>query len=60
MINSKFFEKYFCYLSPSDMYKALNKTTGSEKNKAQVKAKESRLCNLMEAFKCSPTIAAKK
>ena len=42
------------------MYKALIETTGSEENKAQVKAKESRLSNLMEAFKCSPTIAAKK
>ena len=60
MINFKFFEKYFCYSSPSDLYKALNETTGSEENKAQVNVIDSRLSNLMEAFKCSPTIAAKK
>ena len=42
------------------MYKALNETAGSEENKAQVNAIESRFSNLMEAFKCSPTIAAKK
>ena len=60
MINSKFFEKYFCYSSPSDMWKALNETTVLEENKAQVNSMENKLSKLMEAFKCSPKIAAKK
>ena len=34
MISCKLLEKYFCYSSPSDIYKALKETTGSEKNKA--------------------------
>ena len=32
MIGPKLFREYFEYLSPSDMYKNLNKTTGSEQN----------------------------
>ena len=36
MINPKLFREYFEDLSPSDMYKNLNKTIGSEENKAQV------------------------
>ena len=47
MINSKLFEKYFCYSRLSDMYKALNKTAGSEESKAEVNAIESSLSNLM-------------
>ena len=47
MINSKLFEKYFCYSRLSDMYKALNETAGSEESKAQVNPIESRLSNLM-------------
>ena len=38
MINLKFFREYFEYLNLSDMYKNLNKTIGSEENKAQVNA----------------------
>ena len=60
IINSKFFEKYFRYSSPSDMYKALNERTGLEENKAQVNTIESRLANLMEVFKSSPASDAKK
>ena len=37
------------------MYKALNETTGSEKNKTQVNMIENRLANLMEVLKSSPT-----
>ena len=59
MINSKFFEKYFRYSSASDMYKALNERTGLEENKAQGNTIESRLANLMEAFKSSPANDAK-
>ena len=39
MINPKLFREYSEYLSPCDMCKNLNKTTGSEKNKAQVNKK---------------------
>ena len=42
-------EKYFGYSSLSDMYKALNETTGSEGNKTQVSTIEN-----------SPTSDAKK
>ena len=38
MINPKLVREYFEYLSPGDMFKDLNKTTGSEENKAQVNA----------------------
>ena len=36
MINPKLFIEYTEYLSPSDMYKDLNKSAGLVKNKAQV------------------------
>ena len=54
------FREYFEYLSPSDMYKSLDKTIGSEENKAQVTAIKDRLANLMEAVKRSPTSYADK
>ena len=38
MIDLKLFREYFEYLSPSDMYKNLNKTIDSEENKAQINA----------------------
>ena len=38
MIELKLFREYFEYLSPSDMYKNLNKTIDSEENKAQINA----------------------
>ena len=60
MIDPKSFREYFEYLSPSDMYKNLNKTIGSEENKTQVNAIKNRLANLMEAVKRSPTSYAKK
>ena len=37
------------------MYKNLNKTTGTEKNKAQVNMIKTNLTNLMEEFKKRPT-----
>ena len=48
MISSELFEKYFSYLSPIDMYKALNEITGLEENKAQVNAIGNRLASLMK------------
>ena len=60
MIDPEFFREYFEYLSPSDMYKKLNKTIGSEENKAQVNAMKDKLANLMEAVKSNPTSDAKK
>ena len=60
MIDPESFREYFEYLSPSDMYKNLNKTIGSEENKAQVNAIKDKLANLMEAVKSSPTSDAKK
>ena len=36
IIRSKLLEKYFGYSSPSDTYKALIETTGSEENRAQL------------------------
>ena len=60
MIDPNLFREYFEYLSPSVMYKSLNKTTGSEESKAQVNAIKDRLANLMEAFKSSPTSNAKR
>ena len=50
MINLKLFREYFEYLSPSDMYNNLNKTTGSEQNIIK-----HNLANLKEEFKCKPT-----
>ena len=43
-----------------DMYNNLNKTIGTEENKAQVNAIKDKLANLMEAVKRSPTSDAKK
>ena len=60
MINRKLLREYFEYLSPSDMYKNLNKTADSEENKDQVNTFENRLANLMETFKSSPTSDTKK
>ena len=54
------FREYFEYLSPSDMDTSLDKTIGSEENKAQVNAIKNRLANLMEAVKRSPTSYADK
>ena len=44
-ISSELLEKYFGYLSPSDIDKALNETKSSEENKAQVKTIKNRLTN---------------
>ena len=60
MIDLKLFREYFKHLSQSDMYKNLNKTVGSEENKAKVNAIKDRLANLMEPFKSSPTSNAKR
>ena len=46
VIDSKSFREYFEYLSPSNMYNNLNKTIGSEENKAQANAIKNRLANL--------------
>ena len=54
MIDPESFRKYFEYLSPSDMYKNLNKTINSEENKAEVDAIKDNSANLMETFKSSP------
>ena len=60
MIDSKSCREYFEYLSPRDMYKNLNKTTGSEENKAQVNAIKNSLANLMKELKRRPTNNSKK
>ena len=60
MINSKFFAEYFEYLSPSDMYKTLNKTISLEENEAQVNVIKDKLANLIEVFKSRPTSNTKK
>ena len=60
MIDPELFREYFEYLSPSDMYNNLNKTIGSEENKAQVNAIKDKLAKLMKEFKSSPTSHAKK
>ena len=59
MINPKSFGEYFEYLSPSDMYKDLNKTTGLEESKGQVNTIKN-IDNLLEAFESSPKSDAKK
>ena len=46
-----FFKKYFGYSSPSNMYKTLNETKNSDKNKAQVNTIENKLTNLVTAQK---------
>ena len=45
---------------PSNMYKALNETTGSEETKAQVNTIENRLTSLMEIIKVSLQVIHKK
>ena len=60
MIDPKSFTEYFEYLSPSDMYKNLNKTIGSEENESQVNAINDKLANLMEVFKSRSTSNTKK
>ena len=60
MIDPKSFREYFEYLSPSDMYKNLNKTIGSEENESQVNAINDQLANLMEVFKSRSTSNTKK
>ena len=47
MIDHKLFKYYFEYFSPTDLYKNLNKTTGTEKNKTQVNMMKTNLTNLM-------------
>ena len=47
MIDHKLFKYYFEYFSPTNMYKNLNKTTGTEKNKSQVNMIKTNLTNLM-------------
>ena len=59
MIDPKLLREYFEYLSPSDTYKNLNKTIGSEENKAQVNAIKDRLVKLIKEFKSSSTRDAK-
>ena len=54
------FRKYFGYSSPSDMYNNLNKTIGSEENKAQLNAIKYKLAQLIKEFKSSHTSDAKK
>ena len=60
MIDLKLFREYFEYLSPTDMYKNLNKTAGSEENKAPVDTIKDRFPYLMEEFKSNSTSDAKK
>ena len=60
MIDPKLFREYLEYLNLIDMYKNLNKTTVSEKNKAQVNTIKDRLANLMEKFKSNLTRDARK
>ena len=60
MIDPELLKEYFEYLSPSDMYKNLNKTIGSEENKAQVNAIKDKLAKLIKEFKSSPISDAKK
>ena len=60
MIDPELFREYFEYSSPSDMYKNLNKTIGSEENKAQVNAIKDRLAKLMGAIKVVLQVMKKK
>ena len=60
MIDPELFRKYFEYSSPSDMYENLNKTIGSEENKAQVNPIKDKLAKFMEEIKRSSTSDAKK
>ena len=54
------FREYLEYSSPSDMYKSLSNTIGSEENEAQANAIKDKLANLMEVFKSRPTSNTKK
>ena len=56
MISSELSEKYFRYLSPIDMYKALNEITGLEENKAQVNAIGNGLASLMKKIESKQDI----
>ena len=56
MVSSELSEKYFRYLSPIDMYKALNEITGLEENKAQVNAIGNRLASLMKKIESKQDI----
>ena len=56
MLSSELSEKYFRYLSPIDMYKALNEITGLEENKAQVNAIGNRLASLMKKIESKQDI----
>ena len=49
-------ELYFRYLSPIDMYKALNEITGLEENKAQVNAIGNRLASLTKKIESKQDI----
>ena len=49
MIDPELFREYF-NLSPSDMYKKLNKTMASEENKTQVNAIKDKLAKLIKEF----------
>ena len=60
MIDPKFFREYVEYLSPSVMYKNLNKRIGSKENKAWVNAIKDKLAKLIKESKSSPTSDAKK
>ena len=53
-ISLELFEKCFYYLSPNDMYQALNETKHLEENKAQVNTIECRLTNLIKKIKRTP------
>ena len=60
MIDPESFTEYFGYLSPSEMYKNLNKTINSEENKAQINAIKDKLANLIEEFRSRSKSNAKK
>ena len=60
MIDPESFREYFGYLSPSEMYKNLNKTINSEENKAQINAIKDKLANLIEEFRSRSKSNAKK
>ena len=59
-ISLDLFKRYFDYLNPNSMYKALNETKISGKNRAQVNTIENRLTNLIETLKSSPTSDSEK
>ena len=60
MIDPKLFREYCEYLSPSDMYKYLNKATRLEKKTSWSKYNKDKLAKLMEEFKSNPTNDARK